>query len=89
VSLALRGNQLKTSDINKTHWPRKKFPKSAKKHGVYRVIWGHRKLIGTLHLDALVGAAIEMDSRRRWNAEFAQSAQINDAPSAAIADIAA
>jgi Cu(I)/Ag(I) efflux system membrane protein CusA/SilA len=30
VSLALRGNQLKTSDINKTHWPRQEFPKSAK-----------------------------------------------------------
>jgi hypothetical protein len=30
VSLALRGNQLKTADINKTHWPRQEFQKSAK-----------------------------------------------------------
>jgi hypothetical protein len=43
VSLALRGNQLKTSDINKTHWPRQEFPKSAKKHGVCQVIWGRTR----------------------------------------------
>jgi nicotinamidase-related amidase len=46
VSLALRGNQLKTSDIKKTHWPLQEFPKSAKKHGVCQVIW-RRTYVGS------------------------------------------